>query len=118
MNDQSVIWTVGINCSAEDEDKFNVWYDDVHVPMLMQGDCVRKVSRFKLAEETYHVGVSTQPCPTYLTIYEFDSQEKFEDWMKSPSRIEAGEDKTKTWGDKVYDVQWATRYDLTNTWNG
>jgi hypothetical protein len=38
--------------------------------------------------------------------------------MNSPARTEAGEDKTKTWGDKIYDVQWATRYNLTNAWNG
>lgn len=117
MSDQAVIWIVGINCPAEDEVKFNTWYDDVHVPMLLKGDFVKKVNRFKLAEETYHVGTTTQPCPTYLTIYEFENKTQFEGWMNSPARIEAGDDKTKTWGEKVYDVQWATRYNLTNAWN-
>lgn len=117
MSDQTVIWTVGINCPQEDEEKFNAWYDDVHVPMLLKGDFVRKVTRFKLAEQAYHVGTTTQPCPTWLTIYEFDSPAKFEGWMNSPARAEAGEDKEKTWGDRVYDVQWATRYNLTNAWN-
>ncbi|MEJ5059358.1 MULTISPECIES: DUF4286 family protein [unclassified Pseudomonas] len=117
MSNQTVIWTVGINCPAEDEKKFNAWYDDVHVPMLLKGDNVKKVTRFKLAEETYHVGTTTQPCPTYLTIYEFENQAKFEAWMNGASRAEAGDDKTKTWGDKVYDVQWATRYHLTKAWN-
>jgi len=117
MSNQAVIWMVGINCKAEDEEKFNAWYDDVHVPMLLKGDFVKKVTRFKLADETYHVGAATQPCPTYLTIYEFDNQAKFEAWMNSEARIEAGVDKEKTWSESAYDVQWATRYNLTNAWN-
>ncbi|WP_177330906.1 DUF4286 family protein [Pseudomonas sp. AAC] len=117
MSNQTVIWMVGINCKAEDEEKFNAWYDDVHVPMLLKGDFVKKVTRFKLAGETYHVGAATQPCPTYLTIYEFDNQAKFEAWMNSEARTEAGVDKEKTWSESAYDVQWATRYNLTNAWN-
>lgn len=117
MYNQTVIWTVGIQCKAEDEVKFNIWYDDIHVPMLLKGDCVQKVTRFKLADETYHVGTTTQVCPNYLTIYEFENQEKFESWMNGQARTEAGDDKTKTWGENVYEVKWATRYNLINTWN-
>jgi hypothetical protein len=39
--------------------QFNTWYDDVHVPVLLKGDCVKKAPRFKLADETYHVGSTT-----------------------------------------------------------
>lgn len=118
MSDETVIWLVGINCPAEDEQKFDSWYADIHVPMLLKGDFVKKVTRFKLAEEAYHVGATTQPHATWLTIYEFDNKAKFDAWMNSPARIEAGDDKEKTWGANVYDVQWATRYALTNSWNG
>jgi antibiotic biosynthesis monooxygenase (ABM) superfamily enzyme len=117
MNQQAVIWTVGIQCKAEDETKFNTWYDDIHVPMLLKGGCVQTVTRFKLADEVYHVGITTQVCPNYLTIYEFENQDKFEAWMSSPARAEAGDDKTKTWGENVYEVKWATRYNLINAWN-
>lgn len=117
MTEQSVIWTVGIQCASEVEDKFNTWYDDVHVPMLLKGGLVRKVSRFKLSDETYPVGTTTLVCPNYLTIYEFDSPSRFEAWMNSPARKEAGDDKTATWGDKVYEVKWASRYNLINAWN-
>lgn len=117
MTPQTVIWTVGIQCPAEDEDKFNTWYDDIHVPMLLKGDLVKKVTRFKLADETYHVGTTTQVCPNYLTIYEFESPALFDAWMNSPARAEAGEDKTNTWGDKVYEVKWASRYNLITAWS-
>lgn len=118
MNKEAVIWTVGIQCKPEDEIQFNAWYDDIHVPMLLQGDFVSKVTRFKLADETYHVGSVTQAGPQYLTIYEFDSREKFDAWMRSPARTEAGDDKVRTWGDNCYDVHMASRYDLVNAWRG
>ena len=117
MNSKPLIWIVGIQCKAEVEAKFNTWYDDVHVPMLLKGGYVKKVTRFKLADETYHVGTTTQACPNYLTIYEFENRDQFDSWMTSPARAEAGDDKTKTWFENPYEVRWATRYDLINSWN-
>jgi antibiotic biosynthesis monooxygenase (ABM) superfamily enzyme len=114
---KSVIWTVGIQCKADEEVKFNTWYDDIHVPMLLKGDFVKKVARFKLADATYHVGTTTQTCPNYLTIYEFESHEKFDAWMNSPARAEAGDDKAKTWGDTGYELKWAALYNLISAWN-
>lgn len=117
MSDQPVIWIVGINCQPEDKQKFETWYVDIHVPMLLKGDFVKKVNRFLLADETHHVGATTQPCATYLTIYEFENKAKFDAWMTSPARIEAGVDKETTWGETVYDVQWATLYNQTQAWD-
>ena len=118
MNNQTVIWMVGIECKAEDESKFNAWYDEVHVPMLLQGGFVQHASRFRLADKSYHVGAVTQKCPTYLTIYEFVTQEKFDAWMTSPARVEAGADKVQTWGDQGYEVQWASLYNNMTSWMG
>jgi antibiotic biosynthesis monooxygenase (ABM) superfamily enzyme len=117
MSKQPVIWVVGIQCRAKDETKFNAWYDDIHVPMLMKGDFVKKVSRFKLADHTYHVGTTTEVCPNYLTIYEFEDQGRLDSWMNSPARAEAGDDKVNTWSENPYEVRWATRYDLVKAWN-
>lgn len=116
MSTDALIWLVGIQCRAEDEAKFNAWYDDVHVPMLMQGGCVKKVSRFKLADTTYHVGPTTAACPNYLTVYEFEDQARFDAWMNGKARVEAGDDKVKTWSENPYEVRWATRYDLVRAW--
>jgi hypothetical protein len=117
MSSKSLIWIVGIQCRVEDEAKFNTWYDDIHVPMLLKGGCVKKVTRFKLANETYQVGTTTEVCPNYLTIYEFDHQGQFDAWMNGQARAEAGDDKAKTWAENPYEVKWATRYDLIKTWN-
>ena len=117
MSSKPLIWIVGIQCRAEDEAKFNTWYDDVHVPMLLKGGCVKKVARFKLSDEIYHVGTTTQLCPNYLTIYEFETPTQFDAWMSGTARGEAGEDKVKTWSENPYEVRWATRYDLIKAWN-
>ena len=117
MSSKPLIWMVGIQCRTADEVKFNTWYDDIHVPMLLKGDCVKKVTRFKLADETYNVGTTTEVCPNYLTIYEFADGEQFDSWMNGTARTEAGDDKSKTWSENPYEVKWATRYNLINAWN-
>lgn len=118
MKDESVMWIVGTQCKpGVDEDKFNKWYDEVHVPMLLEGNHVKKVTRNKIAEKEYHVANTTHECPKYLTIYEFENLAAFEAWMSSPDREVAGEDKLTTWGEGGgYEVFWATRYDTMQTW--
>ncbi|WP_077035054.1 DUF4286 family protein [Pelomonas sp. KK5] len=117
MDQKPLIWLVGIQCRPEDEAKFIHWYDEIHVPMLLKGHHVSRVRRFKLADETYQVGATTAPCPNYLTIYEFADQARFDAWMASPARAEAGEDKQATWAEHPYEVRWATRYDLATAWS-
>ena len=116
MTKKSVIWTVGLQCRPEDEEKFNKWYDEVHVPMLLGGGHVATVTRYKLASEVYDVAPGVMSCPKYQTIYEFDDSEKFESWMGGEARAEAGKEKSQTWGDRGYEVIWAARYDATTTW--
>lgn len=119
MKEDSVIWIVGTECKpGVDEEKFNKWYDEVHVPMLLEGDFVKRVSRSRLADKAYHVANATHECPKYLTIYEFETLQKFEAWMTSPDRKIAGEDKLATWGEGGgYEVFWASRYDTMQAWN-
>ena len=110
-----VIWTVGLQCRPEDEEKFNTWYDEVHVPMLLAGGQVARVTRFKLSTKRHDVAPGAMQCPKYQTIYEFDDQARFDAWMSGPERAAAGRDKAETWGDRGYEVLWAARYDVTKT---
>jgi hypothetical protein len=117
MSSQPLIWMVGIQCRAEDEAKFNTWYNDIHVPMLLKGNCVKKATRFKLSDVNYPVGATTQASPNYLTVYEFETPAQFDAWMAGAARNEAGDDKVKTWSENPYEVRWASRYDLIKAWN-
>ena len=115
MTSNPVIWTVGLQCLPEDDAAFNAWYDDVHVPMLLKGGHVAKVTRYRLANQTYDVAPGAMTCPTYQTVYEFVDEASFESWMRGDDRAAAGEDKAKTWAGRPYDVISAARYDLMNT---
>lgn len=112
MSPSPVIWTVGLQCPPGHEDAFNRWYDEVHVPMLLNGGQVARVSRFRLAPDAHDVAPGARPCPRYQTIYEFDDAAAFDAWMAGPDRAAAGADKTTTWADNPYEVIWAGRYDL------
>ncbi|MCP5328938.1 MAG: EthD family reductase [Steroidobacteraceae bacterium] len=116
MRSNRVIWTVGLQCRPQDEDKFNKWYDEVHVPMLLKGGHVSKVTRYELADAVYDVAPGAMKCPKYQTVYEFEDQQKFEAWMHGEERMAAGRDKAEAWGDRGYEVIWAARYDVTSTW--
>ena len=115
MSSTKVIWTVGITCRPEDEDAFNAWYDDVHVPMLLDGGHVTKVTRYALATETYDVAPGAMTCPRYQTVYEFESPGHFESWMRGEERAAAGRDKAEDWEGRGYDVIWAARYDILHS---
>lgn len=115
MSSTPVIWTVGLQCQPEDEENFNRWYDDVHVPMLLAGGHVAKVTRYRLASETYDVAPGTMVCPRYQTIYEFESQASFDAWMNGDERAAAGEDKAAGRDERPYDVVWAARYDVMSS---
>jgi len=45
MPESIVLSIVASECSPEVEVKFNQWYNDVHVPMLMKYDGLKKASR-------------------------------------------------------------------------
>ena len=115
-NGAAVIWMVGIQCRPEDEARFNTWYDEVHVPMLVKGGQVARVTRYRLASHVYDVAHAAREYPRYQTVYEFEDQDRFEAWMNGKERAEAGKEKSETWGDRGYEVLWATRYDVLNTW--
>ena len=118
MKSNAVLWVVGTQVKpGVDEEKFNQWYDEVHIPMLLKGDYCKRVSRSLLAPKAHRVASETHECPKCLTIYEFESEEKFEAWMTSPYREDAGRDKLETWGPEGgYEVFWATRYDSVSEW--
>ncbi len=115
MTDSPVIWTVGLQCRPEDEDRFNRWYDEVHVPMLLEGGQVARVTRYRLATETYDAAPGAMTCPTYQTIYEFETHDRFDAWMNGEERAAAGKDKAAGRDERPYDVVWAARYDVMSS---
>lgn len=105
MSKKHVIQIVGIHCRPEAEDKFNKWYEDVHIPLLLKFQRLRKVTRYRTPEP---VG----DYPEYLSVMEFDNKDACDAYNSSPELAAAREESKQTWGGKGYEVRWRVQYEV------
>ena len=109
MGSKSLINIRGIQCPPEVEEKFNTWYNEVHIPMLFKNKGIKRVTRYKRlsADEGY---------PNYLAIYEFDSQEAFDAYNAGPELAAALKDMQDTWPKGDFELRWRVQYEAIKTW--
>lgn len=109
MNDSAVILLRATRCNSSNEEKFNRWYDEVHVPLLLKFPGLRSVSRLRMLgdDEGY---------PGYLAIYTFADKEAFEAYGRSPEKAAADKERTETWGENVYETTWRAAYEWLRSW--
>ena len=100
----AVIHIVGTRCQAEVEDRFNKWYDEVHIPMLLKFKGLKKATRYKILKPR-------EDYPEYVAIYEFESREAFEDYEKSPEMSAAIAEMKETWKDGGWEMVWRVQYE-------
>jgi len=77
MDVKPVINVVGIQCQPKVDEKFNIWYDQTHIPMLLKFGGLRGATRYKILKPS-------EEYPQYLAIYEFNSKQAFEEYRASP----------------------------------
>ena len=105
---ESIVNIVATECTG-DEAKFNKWYNEVHIPMLLKFKGVKGASRYKqVGENKEH--------PTYLAFYEFENAEALEALHKSPEFAAAMEEMKETWKDGGLELKWAVPYEHIKTW--
>ncbi len=109
MKPGAYLHMVGINCPPELDEKFNKWYNETHVPMLMKSKAVKRAYRGKI---TRPVG----DLPQYLAIYEFDSRADYESWIKSPEMVACLKEADQTWKEKKYDRRFFVQYEVLKDW--
>ena len=109
METKPVIHVVGTECPPEAEEKFDAWYSDRHVPDLLKFKKLRKVTRFKALKPD-------REYPMFLTLYEFDSRQAFEEYFTSPERATAAEDFAKIQKELNASVKWSVQYETIKTW--
>ena len=85
---------VGTQCWINDDAKFNKWYNQVHIPMLMKSGYVKGVSRYKA------VGQPGEP-PRYIALYQFASLKDYEAHQASPELAAAIKEMQGSWGNNV-----------------
>jgi hypothetical protein len=93
------------------EEKFDRWYNETHIPMLLECKTLRKATRYK------RVG-SDDKYPNYLVIYEFDSPEGFERYNKGPELVAAIEEMKESWPDKErgFEMDWRVEFEMIKSW--
>jgi antibiotic biosynthesis monooxygenase (ABM) superfamily enzyme len=105
MPNTPVINIVASKCRPDQEAKFNKWYNEIHIPMLMKIKGLKAVTRYKLANEDKNAA-------TYITIYQFDSREDLDAYNKSPVLAEVREEMKQSWPDAgCWTVAWRAPYE-------
>lgn len=109
MGDQSVTFIVATECLPEVEEKFNKWYDEVHIPMLLKLKGLKEVTRFKVITEGGGY-------PTYMATYKFENMRAYEAFENGPILKAARAEIEETWKTKRFEIKWRVAYQPMNTW--
>jgi len=110
MENVPIISIIGSRCRPDEEVKFNRWYSDVHIPMLLKYEGLTAVERYKVLTETPEY-------PTYWAIYHYDNLRAYDDRQKSPSLLaEVQKDMKATWPNGL-DIRWRVSYLEHKKWS-
>ena len=109
MEKGRVLNIVASECRPDEEDKFNKWYNETHIPMLLKFEGMLGVTRYKLLS-----GSSGQA--TYLALYEFRDQESLDAFQKSAELAAARDEMGQTWKNGI-DIKWRAQYEPMKTWS-
>ena len=104
-----VINVRGMDCEAEVEKKFNEWYNEVHIPMLLKNAHLKSAARYK------RIGDDNSN-PKYLAIYEFEDIESFEKYNNSPEMAKVLEEMKQTWPTGGFESKWRIQYEEIKSW--
>jgi uncharacterized protein (TIGR02118 family) len=109
MAKSRVINIVATECIPADEAKFNKWYNEVHIPMLMKFKGIKKVTRYKVTDES-------QDKPKFLAIYEYDSKADMAAINTSPEFKAAIDEMNETIKSCKFSITWAMGGEPIKTW--
>ncbi len=89
--DTEPVFVVGLNVDADVEDRWNEWYEAVHVPeVLAASPDILNATRYRLSAGSTSF--------RYLAIYRFASQEGLDRFMVSPQLASMSHHYTEEWG--------------------
>lgn len=109
MEDKPIINIVASQCHPDDEEKFNQWYNEIHIPLLLKLKGLTEVTRYKIVNDTGEY-------PRYLTIYKYGSQKTYETAITSPEFAAAMDEMKETWKARDYERKWRVQYEFVKCW--
>jgi uncharacterized protein (TIGR02118 family) len=108
MANNKIINIVATMCQPQDAVKFNKWYNEIHVPMLLKFKNLAGVERYKA------IGADGE-APRYIAVYKFTSLKDFQAFSKSPELAAAVKEMNETWGQKI-ELTSRVQYELIKEW--
>lgn len=112
MEKKVMINILGMECSSEAEEEFNEWYNIKHVPDVLKCNAIKKATRYKLKTTE-----SEAPdYPKFLAVYEFENEEKFNEFNNSPELAAAKEDTAKMFQKTGAKLVWRVQYEVIKEW--
>ncbi|MFC1981525.1 DUF4286 family protein [Chloroflexota bacterium] len=109
MEPSSVVNVVGLRCPSDEEADVVKWLTECDIPTLMKFKKLRGCTLLKILnpDEKY---------PTLLLIWEFNSQEDYEDYEKSPERAEAMKAAPQAWSKYQVELLWRAQFKAIKAW--
>jgi uncharacterized protein (TIGR02118 family) len=109
MPEKPVLNIVATACKVKDEARFNKWYNEVHIPLLLKYKGMLEAARYQITNDQ-----SGQP--KYIAIYKFNSQKDFDALRTSPEFAAAMKEMKESWGDGEVEIKYASIYELIKEW--
>ncbi len=110
MAKERIINIVATECPHALEEKFNKWYNEVHIPMLMKFKGIKKVTRYKVMDDDKAKG-------NYVAVYEYDSKEDLAALNNTPEFKAAIEEMNDTQSKGLkFGIKWGMACEPLKTW--
>ena len=109
MEDKSILFIVATECAPEVEEKFNKWYNEVHIPMLLEMKGIKEVRRYKLATENGEY-------PKYLATYKFENLSAYKEFETGSVLAACKEEMAETWKENMFEIKWRVAYEPLRSW--
>ena len=113
MEDKSILFIVATECAPEVEEKFNKWYDEVHIPMLLEMKGLKEVRRYKLVTGN---GEYPGEYPKYMATYKFENLSAYEEFETGSVLNAAREEIAETWKENMFEIKWRVAYEPLRSW--
>ena len=100
MEKVSVAFIVETGIGPEEEEKYNKWLDNVHIPLALKSPGMLRARRYKSVDSE----------GKYLTIFEMENEAAAKQWDQGAERKAAHQNKLENWGEGGFTLQWAGYY--------
>ncbi len=106
-----VINMVMVDCRPEVEARYNDWYSNVHIPMLLKYKGMVRATRYQLLK-------GPAGHAKYLTVYEFTDKAAMDAFPQTPECQAAIAEMRASWPSSEFEIKLAAQYEVMRVFEG